>query len=85
MTTKAKSSDVDAKITPEDVEKMRMLIGQPEGGPDLWNPVANVVDFKRFLNGYGDGNPLYWDDGYAKNARWRSVTASPMMMITTAG
>ena len=81
---KARDPDVDAKITPEDVEKMLLLIDQPEGGPDLWFPVANVVDFRKFLNGYGDDNPLYWDQSYGEGTRWRSAMASPMMMITMA-
>ncbi len=82
MTT-GTNPDVDAKITPEDIEKMRMLIGQPEPNWEpAWNEVAHVSDFQRFLNAYGDNNPIFWDKAYAKTTRWRDVIAPPMFMMT---
>jgi len=74
---------VGAKITDEDIAKMRLLIGQPERFQEpAWNPVATVSDFTRFQNGLGDANPLYSNVPYAKNTRWKSVIAPPMFMIT---
>ena len=61
MTTKA-DRHTAAKITPEDVAKMRMLINQPEPNTEHpWHPVADPNDFRRYLHNCGDDNPLYID------------------------
>jgi len=83
VTTQTPNPDVDAKITPEDVAKMRMLVNQPEQNNDpTWNPVAMANDFRRYLNNCGDNNPLYANPDYAKNTRWGNVIAPPMFIIT---
>ena len=82
MTTKA-DKHTAAKITPEDVAKMRMLINQPEPNTEHpWHPVADPNDFRRYLHNCGDDNPLYIDSEYGAESRWRSVIAPPMFIIT---
>jgi acyl dehydratase len=73
---------LDAKITDEDIAKMRLLVGQPERYKESpWNPVATVNDFARFQHGLGDDNPLYSDPQYAAKSRWGGVIAPPMFVI----
>ncbi len=83
MALRGPNPHVDAKITDDDIAKMRLLVGQPERYKEpAWNPVAAVNDFARFQSGLGDDNPLYSDPQYAAKSRWGGVIAPPMFVIT---
>ena len=78
------SKDIAATITEEDVERARRQIGVPVPlRCDTLSPEAATATIKNFNWGYGDDNPLYQDDTYAKESRWRGVIAAPLYPIAT--
>ena len=73
---------IKGRITDQDIEKMRMLIGYPNptvpqssNVPHYQAVTADAI--RHYANGYGDDNPLFCDDEYGKATRWRSQIASP--------
>ena len=70
-----------ARITPEDVERARSLIGYEEAKSErMWVTVANEDAIRAFAMSYGCDNPLFCDPDYARNTRWGSVVgAGPMI------
>ena len=79
-----KDKDISAEITDEDVERARRQIGVPVPlRCDTLSPVAATATMKNFNWGYGDDNPLYQDESYGKQSRWRGMVAAPMYPIAT--
>jgi len=73
---------IAGKITDEDIEKMRLLIGYPNPTvpqssptPHYWTATSDAM--RNYANGYGDDNPLYCDERYGFDTRWGSQIASP--------
>jgi acyl dehydratase len=73
---------ITGKITDEDIEKMRMLIGYPNPTVPRSSAVPHysVVTadaIRHYTNAYGDDNPLFCDPSYGPRTRWSSQIAPP--------
>jgi acyl dehydratase len=74
---------IQGRITDESVEMMRRRIGYPNptvrsGIVTLpWNTSCTPDAIRHFVEGYGDGNPLYADPGYGPTTRWGTQIAPP--------
>jgi acyl dehydratase len=77
------SKGIEAKITPDDIERARRQIGIPqhERNP-VFNRVASMDTISHFAFGVGDDNPLWHDPDYGRTTRWRSQIASPLYLTT---
>jgi len=75
---------VKGRITDDDFEKMRLLIGyaNPTLGGDREQSAhySEVTrdSIRHYVNGYGDDNPLYCNPAYGLTTRWGGQIASPM-------
>ena len=58
-------------MLPEEVTK---FIGKA-GGTSIFGVEREAI--RRFADSVDDSNPLYWDEEYAKNARYGSIIAPP--------
>jgi acyl dehydratase len=68
-------------ITDEAIERLRQRIGIPEPhpvAPHYTNP--GVDAFRHVAEGYGDDNPLWWDEAYARSSVWGGVIAPPPLV-----
>ena len=73
---------IKGKITDEDIEKMRLLIGYPnptvpQSSEVPHYKVATSDAIRHYANGYGDDNPLFCDEDYGRDTRWRTQIAPP--------
>jgi acyl dehydratase len=74
---------IQGRITDESVEMMRRRIGYPNptvrsGTVTLpWNTTCTPDAIRHFVEGYGDGNPLYTDPRYGPTTRWGTQIAPP--------
>src|SRR5690606_17211868 len=61
------------KLTDEDIERARLLIGhdKPNKGRELYS-TAHPDALRNWAYGAGDDNPLYTDEDYGPNTRWGS-------------
>src|SRR5690554_3781171 len=78
---------MQARITPENVERLRSRIGIRHAArrPGLpFNTVITEDGVRHWANGLGDDNPLYCDPGYAAASRYGEVTA-PLNFLNTMG
>jgi acyl dehydratase len=84
-----KTRDVDwseatgAKITPEHIERARLLIGFDEAA-HIREHVATAQqdNIRNFALAYGCDNPLHCEPDYARKTRWGDVVAPGPMAIT---
>ena len=77
------SKDTGAKITPEHIERARLLIGYDEPWSQRQQvTVASEDNIRAFAFSYGCDNPLYCDPEYARETRWGGVIAPGTMIIT---
>jgi acyl dehydratase len=76
------SADTSAKITPEHIERARVLIGYDEPSSQQQQvSVANEDNIRTFAYSYGSDNPLHCDPDYASQTRWGGVIAPGTMVI----
>ena len=78
---------VGDQITDEGIARLRARIPlqdriarNPHPAPGGMLPhvrVANADAFRHFAHGYGDDNPLWHEDDYAKGTRWGEPIAPP--------
>jgi acyl dehydratase len=73
---------IGARITEDQIEKLRGRIGYTIGYTYKWNDVATTDAIRHFSHGVGDDNPLWCDPGYAEGTRWGGIIASPLFYIT---
>lgn len=73
----------DGKITDEGLAYMHAELGIRERVP-AWNSVVSQDSIWHFALGVGDDNPLWWDDGYAQQTRWRGLIAPPTYLFSHA-
>jgi acyl dehydratase len=73
---------VGARITDEQIAKMRGRIGYTIGYTYKWNDEATPDAIRHFAHGCGDDNPLWCDPAYAERTRWGGVVAPPLFHIT---
>jgi acyl dehydratase len=70
------------KITDEGIERMRQRIGVVVPQLKPFNVEASIDGMSHFVNGYGDDNPLFWDEDYRKSTRWGSIIGAPLYYTT---
>src|SRR5438094_7635302 len=76
------SDDTSAKITDEDIERARLLVGYDEASSRRDNAsVANADNIRAYAISIGCDNPLYCDPEYARNTRWGDLIAPGTMML----
>ena len=73
---------IKGKITDDDIDKMRLLIGYPNPTVPRSSEVPHykVVTsdaIRHYTNGYGDDNPLYCDEEYGPTTHWGTQIAPP--------
>ena len=75
-------AEMKGKITEDDVQRYRNRIGVliPDSPP--FNHEAHKDTIRHFANCYGDDNPLFCDEDYAKDTRWGGIVAPPQYIIT---
>ena len=75
-------AEMKGKITEDDVQRYRNRIGVliPDSPP--FNHEAHKDTIRHFANCYGDDNPLFCDEDYAKDTRWGGIIAPPQYIIT---
>lgn len=70
-------------LTDESFERSRTRIGVPQPLPNLPHNLEVSIDgLRHFAYGYGDDNPLYCDEDYARGTRWRGPINPPTMLYT---
>lgn len=68
----------DAVITDEMMAKMRRIVDTKlRIEHSVNNEEATRIAIKKFADGIGDPNPLWSDEGYAKNTKYGSIVAPP--------
>jgi acyl dehydratase len=71
------------KLTDESFLRSRARVGVPIRLPNPPHNFAVSLDgVRHFAYGYGDDNPLYCDDDYAKGTRWGGLIAPPAFLYT---
>ncbi len=71
----------EGTITEEGVARLRSRIGVPEPNPVPPHYNKPGVDaFRHVAVAYGDDNPLWSDERYAADTRWRGVIAPPPLV-----
>ena len=69
-----------ARITDEDIERQRLLVGVDTAiSMREYVTVANEDAIRAFAVGCGDDNPLFVDPAYGTATRWGSQIAPPIM------
>jgi acyl dehydratase len=69
------------RITDEGIDRLRARIGVPEPHPVPPHYLRPDLDaFKHVAEAYGDDNPLWSDEAYAKETRWGSPIAPPPLV-----
>jgi len=80
------TSNNDGSITDEALAKLRERIGVrmvPRNRP--WNTSINADSIYHFVQGIGDGNPLWRDADYARASRWGRPVAPPTYLLSSFG
>jgi acyl dehydratase len=76
------SEHTNAKITDEDIERARLLIGYDEASSRRDNAsVASVDNIRAYAISIGCDNPLYCDPDYARKTRWGDLIAPGTMLL----
>jgi acyl dehydratase len=72
-----------------DLSGVRALIGQEQELTEheayLAKCPVDVSELRRYALSVEDGNPLWFEEEYAKNTRWQGVMAAPTFMHTCGG
>jgi acyl dehydratase len=77
------SADTSARITPEHIERARLLVGYDEAASQRQHvTVATADNIRAFALAYGSDNPLHCEPDYARRTRWGDVIAPGPMTIT---
>ena len=72
----------NSSITEEDIVSARALIGEPLRLPAPFNHEATMDTIRHFAHGYGDDNPLWCDEGYARSTRHGGIVAPPTFLYS---
>ncbi len=69
------------EITDEGIARLRARIGVPEPHPTPPHYLRPGIDaFRNVARSYGDDNPLYCDEDYARASRWGGPLAPPALV-----
>jgi acyl dehydratase len=73
----------EGRITDDGIARMRERLNVPFGrAKPPHNRCAAADTFRHFAWGYGDDNPLFTDEDYARGTRWGGLVAAPMYLLT---
>lgn len=72
---------VSARLTDEAIAAMRKRIGM-ERPAKPWNTVATKDAIRHFAEGFGDLNPLWIDEEYARKTKYGGIVAPPTFIFT---
>jgi acyl dehydratase len=72
----------NSSITEHDIAAARALIGEPLRLPAPFNREATTDTIRHFAHGYGDDNPLWCDEAYARSTRYGGVVAPPTFLYS---
>jgi acyl dehydratase len=76
------SDSVEARITPEHIERARLLVGYDEASATrLPTSTASEDSIRLFAMSYGSDDPLHCDPDYASKTRWGGVIAPGPMVV----
>lgn len=80
-TTEAFEAATAYRISEEDIDKARLLVGldEPTKWQD-WLTAASEDAIRNFAESYGDDNPLFADPDYARSTRWAGQIAPPQIL-----
>ena len=73
---KGKSSLIEGRITEEGLAELRSRVGK-KLRITPFNSLASKDAIRHFVDGVGDVNPLFSDEGYAKGTRYGRLIAPP--------
>ena len=73
--------NVDAKITEQDLERVRARLGEVNPITGAYNTEAAKDAIRHFAEGIGDDNPLWTDPAYAERTRWGTLLAPPSFLM----
>jgi acyl dehydratase len=85
-TAKVAPKDIDlTRISDADIERERAQIGIPQFlHGEAFNTLVSKDGIKHFAYGFvADDNPLWHDESYASQTRWRGPIAPPLFLVTT--
>ncbi|MBI3744109.1 MAG: MaoC family dehydratase N-terminal domain-containing protein [Chloroflexi bacterium] len=71
------SDEMQGKITPDGVARMRARIGILIPEPKPFNSIAAEDTIRHHAHSYGDDNPLWSKPEYAATTRWGQVIGAP--------
>ena len=71
-------------FTEESLAEARARINKPLREFQPFNEVASKDAIRHFVDGYGDPNPLYRDEEYAKETKWGKLIAPPTFLYSCA-
>jgi len=61
-------------------ERLEAYIGKPMGPPSVAPDPVNVPMIRHWVDALDDRNPVYLDDEFAANTRFRGIVAPPAML-----
>jgi acyl dehydratase len=67
----------DGRITEKMVEDLQARLNKPVPGK-AWTSIANRDSIRHAALAVGDDNPLYMDEGYARDSRFKGLIAPPL-------
>lgn len=76
------SAPEQGKITDEGIAKLQARVGQGFPGRRPWRTEVTRDAIYHLAYAIGDLNPLYIDEEYAKNSRWGTLLAPPIIVQT---
>jgi acyl dehydratase len=77
------SADTMARITPDHIERARLLVGYDEAATLREQiSVASEDSIRAFALAYGSDNPLHCNPEYAEKTRWGGLIAPGTMAVT---
>jgi acyl dehydratase len=73
----------EGRITDDGIARMRERLNVPFGrAKPPHNRCAAEDTIRHFAWGYGDDNPLYVEEDYARKTRWGGLIAPPLFLLT---
>jgi len=65
------------------IQKARLAVGDEKQVRNQYNEIATKDAIKHYAWGYGDLNPLWLEEDYAKSTSWGNIIAPPTFPLST--
>jgi acyl dehydratase len=69
-------------VSEEILERLRSRIGPAKRLKETFNEFASKEAIRKFIDGIGDANPLWFDEEYSKRTRYQSLVAPPSWLYS---